>query len=327
LIKNLNTKQIIFSVFFFLFQNKVFSSYIQEQLCNLHLPHASSKFYFPDKSEISLKTPSSYFLFKMKWQQKINKAFFKFFEQLQNDLNISIEQIWDLCTDEEIIQDFKQYLNQQLTLILNDPKTVTEKKLNPYLRNTLQKGIEKFIPQKNITLITNPNIYNLVDIFFDTTNDMYVICFNAHLYNLELIRNINNNIHKKNSYYFYYKILNDEDNYILYSEFINSGFIIASSYMHHQLSLILHILTNYKFSGKMAHDDTILFLKRLMSFQTDIEIILQSNNPLETAYFYKKIDPFKKHTDIWELMINDISNMYSTESLTKFRKIDQATQK
>jgi hypothetical protein len=64
-----------------------------------------------------------------------------------------------------------------------------------------------------------------------------------------------------------------------------------------------------------------------MSFQTDIEIILQSSNPLETAYFYKKLDPFKKHIDIWDLIIQDITNMYSPESLAKFNKIDADAKK
>ncbi len=320
------TKLTFFSIFFLIYSAQISSS-IQEKFCNLYIPHASFDFRFPDNSKISPKNSSSYFLFTMKWQQKINRAFLKFFEDLQSSLDISIEDIYNMLSNETIVEEFKEYLNEKLTLLLSDPKTLTEETMNPYLRNTLQKGIEKFILEKNITFITNPNIHNLVDIYFDITKNMYVICFNANVYNLETIRNINASVHRKKSYYFYYKLSEHKINYLLYNEFINSGFIVASSFIHHQHSLILFILINYKFSGKMANYNTIMLLKRLMSFQTDIEIILQSSNPLETAYFYKELDSFKAHTDIWQLIINDITNMYNTESLLKFKKIREATQK
>lgn len=326
----LQTSLIKFKKIFFLFlvfSNYIHSSSFQEQFCNLYIPHAKSEFHFPDKSPIGFKNQSSYFLFVMKWQQKMSRGFLKFFTQLQDDLQISIQELHELFSNENIVQEFKEYLNQKLVAMLNDPETVTEESMNSYLRNTLAKSIEKFIPYKNITFITTPNIHNLIDIYFDTTKDKYVICFNANVYNLESIRNINNCAHKKSSYYFYYQIYQDQYNYMLYGEFINSGFIIASSFIYHQLTLVLFILINYKFAGKMAHYKTIMLLKRLISFQTDLEIILQSTNPLETAYFYSYLDPFKENNEIWELLIKDISDMYSPNSLAKFQKIRQAAQK
>lgn len=321
---NPNVKKSFFLTLFFSVQ--IYSFYFQEQFCNLYIPHPKSEFFFADKTPIFLKDQGSLFLLQMKWQQKINNGFLKFFTAVQKDLNVSIKDLHDLLSNKKVTQQFKEYLNEKLTDLLNDPETVTEEKINPYLKSMLQKGIQAFIPDQNISFLTSPKLSNIVELYFDTTNDTYVICFNSNVYNMDSLRNINKYALKKKAYCFCYKAHDGKLNYVSFSDFLNSGFIIAASFIHHQLDIVLFALIHYKFLNQSALEKDILFLRRLISFQIDLEIIFQSNNPLETAYFYSRLDIFTENSEIWNLLIKDIKNMYHESSLFKFEKIKEFTQ-
>lgn len=310
-----------FFLLFFFISNHIFSSFLQEKFSNLYIPQAKPEFYFFDQSPIYLKDRSSYFLFVMKWQQKINLGFLNFFNKLYDDIHISVEDIIYLFYNKEIIESYQQYLHQKYKLLLNDPETVTQENIKPYLRSFLEKGIKKYIEHENVSFLLSPKICGATDICFDINSNKFIICFNSNIYNLEKLRNINNHALKKSGYYFYIKTNSYDQACIAYSEFLNSGFIMAASFIHHQLHLILFTLINCTFLRKKADNKTIFYLKKLIDFQIDLETILQSNNPLESALFYSHLDKVKENNKIWNLLIKDITNIYDKGSLIKFEQI------
>lgn len=296
------------------------SSNFQNQFYTLFLPQYHTNFYFADNSKIELKNQSSHFLFTMKWQQKIIKGFIEFFAKIQDEISISIEQLFELYSSKDIVKDYGEYQNKKLSKLYSDPETILEENINYYLLSFLQENFQKYISIDNVEFILNPNIPYIAEAIYDSKAEKYIIVLNSIVYKLENINKIKNT-NKHCSLYFHKQSNDGSTISINYIDLIHSGFIIAASTIHHKFNLLGFILLNYKFHGSSIHDETLLLLSRLISFQLDLEIILQSNNPLEIACFYQTLDPFPDNKKHWKKLIENIENIYDEKSLKKFKKI------
>lgn len=306
--------------------NFIYPSDFQDQFCTLFLPRAHTDFHFADNSKIELKNQSSYLLFMMKYQQKITKGFIQLFSKIQDEIGISIEQLYDLYSSKDIIKDYGEYQYKKLSKLYSDSETILEEDINYYLLSFLQENFQKYLPIENVEFILNPNIPYIAEALYDADTEKYIVILNSVIYKLENINKIENT-NKQSSLYFHKQNKDGSIMNINYIDLIHSGFIIAASTIYHQLNLLGFILLNYKFYGSSISNETLLLLGRLISFQLDLEIILQSNNPLEVANFYQKLDPFSDNKKHWKKLITDIENIYDERSLRKFQKINLSHKK
>lgn len=311
---------------FLIFSNQINSDNFQNQFCSLFLPQYHTNLCFADNSKIELKNQSSHLLFAMKWQQKISQGFIQFFSKIQDEIGISIEQLYKLYSSNDIIKDYGEYQHKKLLKLYSDSETILEEDINYYLLSFLQENFKKYLPVDNIQFVLNPNISYIAEAIYDPKAEKYIIVLNSIVYSLESINKIENT-NKQIPLYFHKQNNDGSTISVNYIDLIHSGFIIAASTIHHQLNLLGFILLNYKFYASSISDETLLILGRLISFQLDLEIILQSNNPLETAIFYQKLDPFPDNKKHWKKLIADIENMYDEKSLKKFQKINFTNKK
>lgn len=294
----------------------------QDQFCTLFLPCKPTHFYFADHSKIELKNQSSYLLFTMTWQQKITKGFIQFFSKIQDELDISIEQLYELYTSEKITRDFNTYQRQKISKIYSDSQTILEEDMDTNFLSFLQESLQKYssIHIKDIQLVISPHISSIAEVCYDATEQKYIVILNSLIYNLKYFNKITNTS-PLNPIYFHRPNKEGTVDIIDYNTLLQSGFIMAASVLHHQFNLLMFIVANYKFYGAQVSDETILLLSRLMSMQLDLEIILQSNNPLEVAHFCKKLDLFPDNQKHWKQIIQDLEKMYDDKSLEKFKNI------
>ena len=262
----------------------------------------------------------------MKYQQKITKGFIQLFSKIQDEIGISIEQLYDLYSSKDIIKDYGEYQYKKLSKLYSDSETILEEDINYYLLSFLQENFQKYLPIENVEFILNPNIPYIAEALYDADTEKYIVILNSVVYKLENINKIENT-NKQSSLYFHKQNKDGSIMNINYIDLIHSGFIIAASTIYHQLNLLGFILLNYKFYGSSISNETLLLLGRLISFQLDLEIILQSNNPLEVANFYQKLDPFSDNKKHWKKLITDIENIYDERSLRKFQKINLSHKK
>lgn len=304
------------------FYSNIFSNDLLEQFCKLHLPQQSINFYFADNSKIELNKDCSYILYTMYWQNIINKGFIQLFSQIQKELGLSIEQIYELYSSKSILKAFNIEQEKKLLKIYSDPETILEHEIDGCFLSFLQNNFDQYISINNVEFMLNPNIDSIVEVLYDSKEDKYIVILNSYIYNLTGFYKINFT-DKQRPLYFYKPHKNGLTLNINYKDLINSGFVIAASTIHHQLNLLSFILSNYKFYGNKASTETIILLARLISFQIDLEIILQTSNPLETALFYKNFDIFTANQKHWLKLIKNIESLYDEKSLKKFKKLSE----
>ncbi|MBI2344753.1 hypothetical protein HYV10_01630 [Candidatus Dependentiae bacterium] len=310
--------KIIFLLAFF--HNFIFSTNVQKQFYNLYLPQRPTKLYFPDNSEITLKNQSSHLLLLMYWQERIIKGFSNFFSKIEDDLDMSIEQLLDICSNDTILKEFNSYQQKKLSLIYSDPNTVLEDEIDSSFLSFLKENIAKYIPNSNIEIILNPNVNYVAKSIYDSKSKTYIIILNSMIYKLEFFAKIKSPNFRDNLY-FSKENLKNVTSSTNYKDLIYSGFIMVASTIYHQFDLLCFVVSNYKFHGLEVSNDTLTLLSRLISFQLDLEIIFQSDNPLDIAYFYQSIDHFVNNQKHWSLLIKNIEAIYEERSLEKFQKI------
>ncbi len=323
--QTLKKSTLIYAIIFCI-HSFTYSDNIQTQFCSLFLPQYHTNLHFADNSKIELKNSSSHFLLTMKWQQKIMQGFIQLFSNIQDETDVSIEKLYELYSNKDITKSYGEYQYKKLLKIYSDSETIFEEDINYYFLSFLEENFKKYISIDNVEFLLNPNIPYIAEAIYDSKLEKYIIILNSVVYKFENINKIENT-NKHSSLYFHKQNNDGSTTSINYADLVHSGFIIAASSIHHQLNLLGFILLNYKIYASSIEDKTLLLLGRLISFQLDLEIILQSNNPLEVAMFYQKLDPFPDNKKHWKKLLEDLENIYDEKSLKKFQKINFTNKK
>lgn len=257
----------------------------------------------------------------MLWQKKIINGFIYLFFRIEKELGLSIEDLSNLLLEEKIIDSYNSYQKEKLSRLYSDQKTIFEEELDNDFLTFLRTNFSKYTNNTNFEFLLNPEEVRLSEAIYDPKIEKYIIVLNSAIYNTS---NFNKIKKTKTSNPLFFNKTNYNDEIIAtinYKDLITSGLIIAASTIHHNLNFLGFTLSNYKFYKYSASNDLLIFLARLISFQLDLEIIMQTNNPLEVASFFQQLDKFEDNQKHWSKLINQIEQTYNEESLKKYHKL------
>lgn len=291
-----------------------------QQAAQLHLPKIPTHFHFYDKTTINFHNPQIYPQTIQRWQEKLRLGTTKLFNQLQQEINLSPAEIYEHTTNPQIIDHYHTTnANRYLK-----PNVIDQEHMDPEILFFLQTVLFQYTDKRNITFYLTDDISCITATYGSDAQGYHVLC-DASVYNKKHIHDYYATLQSSNGFYYVAQCGDNDTKWIETSTLLKIGLIDATSRIQHQTGLIRFVLTDYKFNGKSASNESIKLYAKLESFRCLLEAVFQSYNPLETAVFLSKMQhdtPADK--TLWKSIVKDIAQCYDANSLKTIKEFAQA---
>lgn len=270
---------------------------------------------FHNNDPIKLK-PGSYERLVNRWEKRLHKSWNNFYQNLQNDADITAEQLDTLAENETIASIYGSLKEKEL---LKLDEYIDEENMDQEVLTFIKRVLQKYCSKKNIKIFLTSHINTVTITFGSDKTGHYLVC-HANIYSPENVKHFYENLAINNGAFYIEPLKNGKVRFIELSNFLLAGLIEASSHIQHQSNLLTFIVSNFKFTDLKPSDLTIQSCWHITEIRGIIESILQSKNPLETALFIGKSRKRNiKEQELWKKIINEIANCYTPESLELFK--------
>lgn len=278
----------------------------------LWLPQESNLRFYNNEA-IVLKS-EQYKIFLEKWNNILNKFWHKVLKNIENDTSLTLQKLETYLQDETLAMLYTNAHEQKLTI---ENGYIHEEEIDPVVLNFIKRTVSKYTT-KNIKIVLSSNIPSVTATFGTDQSTHYLIC-NSNLYTTEIIQHYYDAL-ANNKGAFYVDFNKKQIRFIEYSNFLLMGIIEAASHIEHQHNLFTFLLSNFKFANKEVSSKTLHLCWQFTNMRGIIEAILQSKNPLESAYFYIKVhNQSESDKTLWQSFLKDLAQCYSASSLKTFK--------
>lgn len=271
-----------------------------------------------DDSPIVFKSRNAYQEVINRWQKKLNKGAEKLFNQLYLELNITPEQIYEQFDNQKLIDNYHRLTEAEIAC-QSSKQFISEEDADPEVISFIRNVLQRYCTKENITIILTDAISCMTTTYGSDLQQHYLFC-HMHMYTAENIKKYYNSINGGPKVFCVEQLKNNSVRWIDLSNILMLGLIEASSSIEHQTDFFTFLLQHCNCRGKQASAQTIRLSCQLHEFFVLLEAIFQSTNPLEAALFFLK-SPHRSQADkkMWKILVKDIAQSYSTQSLEQFK--------
>ena len=284
-------------------------------------------YHFFDGSKIHFKQTTSLDTIIKSWQQKIHRGFQKLLHLIEIELGVSQQQLEDQFTNEELITKYyaineSEYLSSS-KIDISNPNIIfkEENEIDPGVLNFIKTMINKYTTKRNIKIILTNQIPTFTATYGTDLLGHTLLC-NSTVYSAQNIKNYYNTVQTGTGFFYLEKTKSNSIRMIETSSLLLFGLTEAASSIQHQINYSCFLITQCSFQEKHISLKTAMLCLKLYEMLSYIESTMQSNNPLEIAFFiYQSPRLSKPAKHKWKKIVQSLVSTYDTNSVEKLKYI------
>lgn len=265
---------------------------------------------FYNNQPIIIKKNSIHTL-SQKWQHRLTKTW----KKLLNNIEVQPEQLELYLQDQDVHNLYEKELEKQIF----NGNFITEE-TNPEVETFIKKILSKYCSKKNIKILFSSHLSTPALSLGSNQTTLYLLC-HPEVYSLESVEYFYNNLNSDTGIFFVEPIGKENFNIIEKSNFLLIKLIEAAMHLQHESHLMIFLLSCFKLPNNPVPPHLVATAIKLIDLRGQLETILQSKNPLETALFMaQSSNKTKFEHKLWQGIITEIADCYHPYSIQIFKQ-------